>query len=427
MRPKAAGTFGRRERVVRAAAAPAGPASSSMNVSTDDWEPAIAADPTRPFVYMLTTRYAPKPCPGNCPSPWMALGSARRRRDVDATESALRVQGLGAVRPDHRGRPEHRSRLRGLHERLQRGLHEVDEPRRRRGRPRSRRTATFVERQAGRSRRATTAGTSTSRGTARTRGDPWVAQSHDFGRDVDPDEARRLRPLLLRLRRRRRCPTARSCSRRAASSTAARGRPPTASGRSTTFVSTTSGAPGRTSSSTPSSSASRASRPVLARTSTSATAACRPTRRATSCWSTTARTTPGGQQLSSRGDRRTAGRRGRPATTLSTAGEQSTAPTVESRGSRRRPHVVRADERRQPRRVEHLVPELHRRRRDVGGAGEDLRCDHRVPATRRPPGSRSSTATTARSRSRAPGRRSACGARPSATTGPGGTWFNRQT
>ena len=44
-----------------------------MNVPTDDWEPAIAADPNAPFVYMLTTRYAPKPCPGNCPSPWMAL------------------------------------------------------------------------------------------------------------------------------------------------------------------------------------------------------------------------------------------------------------------------------------------------------------------------------------------------------------------
>ena len=44
-----------------------------MNVTTDDWEPAIAADPNAPFVYMVSTRYAPKPCPGNCPSPWMAL------------------------------------------------------------------------------------------------------------------------------------------------------------------------------------------------------------------------------------------------------------------------------------------------------------------------------------------------------------------
>ncbi|HET6791044.1 MAG TPA: sialidase family protein [Actinomycetota bacterium] len=69
---RAAGTFGTREQVVLAAA-PGWAGEQLMNVSTDDWEPAIAADPNAPFVYMVTTRYAPKPCPGNCPSPWMAL------------------------------------------------------------------------------------------------------------------------------------------------------------------------------------------------------------------------------------------------------------------------------------------------------------------------------------------------------------------
>ena len=40
----------------------------------DDWEPAIAADPASAFVYALVTRYgAGKPCPGNCPDPWIAL------------------------------------------------------------------------------------------------------------------------------------------------------------------------------------------------------------------------------------------------------------------------------------------------------------------------------------------------------------------
>ncbi len=40
----------------------------------DDWEPAIAADPHAPWVYALVTRYGVgKPCPGNCPSPWIAL------------------------------------------------------------------------------------------------------------------------------------------------------------------------------------------------------------------------------------------------------------------------------------------------------------------------------------------------------------------
>jgi hypothetical protein len=69
---RAAGTFGQRQAVV--AAPPAGWAGEQlMNVATDDWEPAIAADPNTPFVYLITTRYAPKPCPGNCPSPWIAL------------------------------------------------------------------------------------------------------------------------------------------------------------------------------------------------------------------------------------------------------------------------------------------------------------------------------------------------------------------
>jgi hypothetical protein len=39
----------------------------------DDWEPAIAADPTRPFVYLMTTHFGDKPCPGNCPVPHISL------------------------------------------------------------------------------------------------------------------------------------------------------------------------------------------------------------------------------------------------------------------------------------------------------------------------------------------------------------------
>jgi len=44
-----------------------------LDLTADDWEPAIAADPTQPFVYALATRYAGKTCGGNCPTPWMAL------------------------------------------------------------------------------------------------------------------------------------------------------------------------------------------------------------------------------------------------------------------------------------------------------------------------------------------------------------------
>jgi BNR repeat-like domain len=45
-----------------------------IDTTADDWEPAIAADPHGPYVYLLTTRYGTdKPCPGNCPTPFIAL------------------------------------------------------------------------------------------------------------------------------------------------------------------------------------------------------------------------------------------------------------------------------------------------------------------------------------------------------------------
>ena len=43
-----------------------------------------------------------------------------RRRNLGQAAAAVRVQGIGAVRPDHRGRARHRRRLRPLHERVQR-------------------------------------------------------------------------------------------------------------------------------------------------------------------------------------------------------------------------------------------------------------------------------------------------------------------
>ena len=44
-----------------------------LNRGTDDWEPAVAADPNAPYVYMLTTRYGePAACP-HCPTPYLPL------------------------------------------------------------------------------------------------------------------------------------------------------------------------------------------------------------------------------------------------------------------------------------------------------------------------------------------------------------------
>jgi hypothetical protein len=56
-----------------AAPAPGWAGEQPIDPVADDWEPAIAADPNSPYVYNLVTRYAGKPCPGNCPSPYAAL------------------------------------------------------------------------------------------------------------------------------------------------------------------------------------------------------------------------------------------------------------------------------------------------------------------------------------------------------------------
>jgi hypothetical protein len=59
---------------VAAAPAPGWAGEQLVDAAADDWEPALAADPRAPFVYLLTTRYGTtKPCPGNCPDPWIAL------------------------------------------------------------------------------------------------------------------------------------------------------------------------------------------------------------------------------------------------------------------------------------------------------------------------------------------------------------------
>ena len=76
---KKAGKDGQRDkRTYLKAAAPAGTSAwvgeIPIDAAADDWEPAIAADPSAPWVYLLTTRYGTdKPCPGNCPSPFIAL------------------------------------------------------------------------------------------------------------------------------------------------------------------------------------------------------------------------------------------------------------------------------------------------------------------------------------------------------------------
>jgi BNR repeat-like domain len=70
---KADGIFGRRQ-AVSVTASPGWTGAQLMEAKTDDWEPAVAADPGSSYAYLLTTRYGePKPCPGNCPVPHIAI------------------------------------------------------------------------------------------------------------------------------------------------------------------------------------------------------------------------------------------------------------------------------------------------------------------------------------------------------------------
>jgi hypothetical protein len=70
---RAKGTFGSRVATTRNPAT-GWVGSRVLDPSTDDWEPAVATDPSAPYVYLLTTRYgAPKPCKSHCPSPWIGL------------------------------------------------------------------------------------------------------------------------------------------------------------------------------------------------------------------------------------------------------------------------------------------------------------------------------------------------------------------
>jgi hypothetical protein len=84
-----AGTAGQKAPAPNAATpAPGWAGERPFDTIADDWEPAIATDPSAPWVYALVTRYGTtKPCPGNCPSPWIAL-------EISADAGATWTEGV---------------------------------------------------------------------------------------------------------------------------------------------------------------------------------------------------------------------------------------------------------------------------------------------------------------------------------------------
>ena len=73
---KAAGKFGQRI-ASTTNPAPGWVGSRVMNPATDDWEPAVATDPSAPNVYIITTRYGARDCVPHCPSPFIAMMISR--------------------------------------------------------------------------------------------------------------------------------------------------------------------------------------------------------------------------------------------------------------------------------------------------------------------------------------------------------------
>ena len=71
---KAAGTLGVDGTALQSSPAAGWAGEYVVDAKADDWEPAVATDPSAPWAYVVTTRYGvAKPCKGNCPTPWMAL------------------------------------------------------------------------------------------------------------------------------------------------------------------------------------------------------------------------------------------------------------------------------------------------------------------------------------------------------------------
>ncbi len=104
---RAAGTLGVQTSSLTVNPAPGWAGEYVLNARVDDWEPAIAADPHAPYVYVLATRYAAKPCPGNCPSPWIALAVSNdggatwgKQRPLCACKGSGQFDPIIEVAPD---------------------------------------------------------------------------------------------------------------------------------------------------------------------------------------------------------------------------------------------------------------------------------------------------------------------------------------
>ncbi|HEU4572952.1 MAG TPA: sialidase family protein [Candidatus Limnocylindrales bacterium] len=92
-------TAGRPKGSAAPAAATGWAGETVVDSVSDDWEPAIAADPSSSYVYTLVTRYAGKPCSGNCPSPYIVLGVSSNGGATWTSKPLCACKGSGQFDP----------------------------------------------------------------------------------------------------------------------------------------------------------------------------------------------------------------------------------------------------------------------------------------------------------------------------------------
>ena len=411
-----------------AAASPGWAGETPFDATADDWEPAIAADPSAPWVYALVTRYGGgKPCPGNCPTPYTAL---RISSDGGATWGASKplcaCKGGGQFDPIIEVVPKTGSvyalYMNGFNvvfvKSTDHGAHWTG-PVKTYGNVSWNDKPVIAVSDDGQDVYVTFNGP--------TGGDPWLAQSHDFGAtwtqtklvnsdryffafdaDVAPDGTAYLSQSSLLY-----------------GGGGNKGTTPTGTIEEHVFVSTDRGAHWTDRN-------VAQVQPGLACTA----AGCSPDfylgHSALSADAGGALTllydgasTAGGQQTvvarrsTDRGATWTA------PVTLSKAGEEATSPAVESARHGRRACLVDGDERRQRRCMERLVPQVDRRGRDVGSAREAVRRNGRCRV--QDPGRLPGDVRRLRGNGDQQRRQDlAIWGEGASWDGPGGVWFNRE-
>ena len=236
---------------VAGAPAPGWVGEQAIDPVADDWEPAIAADPSAPFVYLMTTHFVDKPCPGNCPVPHISLHVSSdggktwgSQRPLCACKGSWQFDPVVEVVPNTGA--VYAAYLNGFNVVFTRSTDHGttwSSPVKTYGNVSWNDKPVLATSDDGRDVYISWNGP--------TGGDPWVAQSHDQGGRLDHSRSSSTPSATSSLSTPTFCMTGRSSSPRATSPTAGRVVRPRVSSSTTCSSRATAGPPGMTGSSTP--------------------------------------------------------------------------------------------------------------------------------------------------------------------------------